>query len=158
MQTWPKVTRPKVIDLRKSQQLWIEVKGQWGQGERSVGSRWKVMCVNWLVRLAGGLMSTSSYIFEQDLAWVEDVLMGIRKSDLLEVTMAVIHIAGQRILAVWNGLNKRRYSNLDFENCCRPWSCIFCTQKLCHISELTIDRTPDTYTGKVWRGIPSHHV
>ncbi len=33
---------------------WVEIKGQLGQGERSVGSRWKVMCVNWLVILAGG--------------------------------------------------------------------------------------------------------
>ena len=31
---------------------------------------------------------------------LKDVLMGIPKSDLLGVTMAVIHVAGQRLLAI----------------------------------------------------------
>ena len=46
----------------------------------------------------------------------KDVLMGIPKSDLLGVTMAVIDVAGQQFSAVRNGLNQRRYSNLNSEN------------------------------------------
>ncbi len=37
---------------------------------------------------------------------------GIPKSDLLGVTVALIHVAGQRFWAVWNGLNQRRYPKL----------------------------------------------
>ena len=37
--------------------------------------------------------------------------MGIPESDLLGVTLTVTHVAGQRILAVGNGLNQRRPSN-----------------------------------------------
>ncbi len=45
---------------------------------------------------------------------------GFPKSDLLGVTVALIHVVGERFLAVWNGLNQQRYSNLHFENClCR---------------------------------------
>ncbi len=49
----------------------------------------------------------------------KDVPTSIPKSDLLRVTMAVIHVAGQQFL-VWNGLNQVQYSNLNFDNClCR---------------------------------------
>ena len=34
------------------------------------------------------------------LSEVKDVLMGIAKSDLLDITVAVIHVSGQRFLAV----------------------------------------------------------
>ncbi len=55
-----------------------------------------------------------------DLWTFKDVPGGIPKSDLLGVTVARIHGAGQWFLAVWNGLYQRRYSNLNFENClCR---------------------------------------
>ncbi len=39
---------------------------------------------------------------------------GFPKSDLLSVTVALIHVAAQRFLAVWNGLNHRRDSKLNF--------------------------------------------
>ncbi len=48
----------------------------------------------------------------------KDVSLGIPKSDILGVTVALIHVAAQQLLAVWNGL--RKDSKLDFENClCR---------------------------------------
>ncbi len=39
---------------------------------------------------------------------VKDVQGGIPKSDLLDVNVALIHVAEQRFLAVWNGLNQWR--------------------------------------------------
>ncbi len=41
----------------------------------------------------------------------KDVPGGFPKSDLLGVTVALIHVEGQRFLAVRNGLNQRRFSN-----------------------------------------------
>ncbi len=58
----------------------------------------------WISRKTG--ISFRAYWFED----VKDVLMDIPKSDLLDVTVARIHVAGQRFLAVRNGLYQRRYS------------------------------------------------
>ncbi len=52
---------------------------------------------------------------------LKDVPGGIPKSDLLGVTLARIHVAGQWFLAVWNGLNQRRYCANSRGN--QPYCC-----------------------------------
>ena len=52
-------------------------------------------------------------------------------------------------MAVSSGFNQRRYSNLNFKNRLLRTpaagnEAVFCTQKLCHISELTINGISDT--------------
>ncbi len=47
---------------------------------------------------------------------VKDVLMGIPKSDLLGMTVAVLPTVGYGFSAVQSGLILRRYSNLNFRN------------------------------------------
>ncbi len=48
--------------------------------------------------------SPIQHIYSDKLYFFKDVLMGIPKSDLLGVTVALIHVAGQRFLAVQNGV------------------------------------------------------
>ena len=76
-------------------------------------SYWKVNILPLWVPGLSNLYFIFIVFIEFKLLVVKDVSLGIPKSDLLGVTMALIHVAAQQFLAVWNGLNHSSVTILE---------------------------------------------
>ncbi len=63
--------------------------------------------ISWTFWASIGSIVLSGNHYSVWFSRIKDVLVGIPKSYLLGVTVALIHMATQRFLAVWNGLNLR---------------------------------------------------